>query len=103
MSDPIPGQNEKLNTVIVIGLLIIAIACLVLYGGVYAVSKASDGQILQIVSLISGGLIGFIARGVAAHLSEPPAPAATVNTAGGDATVNQPQAAPVVDDAEKKA
>jgi len=57
---PPPYTDEKLNTVIAIGLLIALAGCICIYG----FRPQTDGQIMQLASMIAGGLTGFIARGV---------------------------------------
>jgi len=88
---PPPYTDEKLNTVIAIGLLIALAGCICIYG----FRPQTDGQIMQLASMIAGGLTGFIARGVrqtgsqgnSTDVDASKADSVTVNTA--------PPAAPV--------
>jgi len=52
--------DERLNLVVSVGLIISLLACIALYG----MHKTPDGGVMQLASMIAGGLTGFLARGV---------------------------------------
>lgn len=66
-NDPSTCPNERLNTVIAIGLLVVLVVCLVIYAVVYIVKGQPDGQLVQLGGTIAGGLVGFLARTLMQH------------------------------------
>lgn len=86
-------HNERLNTIISIGLLLVLLMCIGAYVYVQATHKTSDGQLIQLAGTIVGVFGGFMARGLTQQGARVDAgPAGTVNV-----NTNEP---PIVDDQE---